>query len=79
MLKGHGNNPKNQGMKLIEIVFFIMIFLTINEYRLIKKYIQNLEKMEPSTLEKGVLKTYKQLKKPINGLNYKLLNNDLNY
>lgn len=57
MLKGHGNNPKNQGMKLIEIVFFIMIFLTINEYRLIKKYIQNLEKMEPSTLEKGVLKT----------------------
>jgi hypothetical protein len=79
VLKGHVNNLKNQAMKLIEIVFFILIFLTINEYRLIKKYIQNLENIEPSTLKKAVLKTYKQLKKPINWLNNKLLTNDLNH
>jgi hypothetical protein len=66
-------------MMIIEVVFVMLIFITLNEYRLIKKHIKNLENIEPTRFDMFLLKLSKLLKKPLNWLNYKLLNNDLNY
>lgn len=66
-------------MKIIEIIFAVFVLLTLNEYRLIKKYIKNLEEIEPSKSEIFLLNINKILKRPLKWFNYKLLNNDLKY
>jgi hypothetical protein len=70
---------KTLKMKIIEVVFIMLILLTLNEYRLIKKHIKNMENLDPTRVEVFLLKLNKQIKRPINWFNYKFLNNDLKY
>ena len=70
---------KTLKMKIIEVVFIMLILLTLNEYRLIKKHIKNMENLDSTWVEVFLLKLNKQIKRPINWFNYKFLNNDLKH
>jgi len=64
-------------------IFLAIVFLLLNEYRLIKKYIQAIMnpegKLEQSIFQKlinGLIKPFVLIK---NWINYELLNDELNY
>lgn len=57
-----------------------LLILLLNEYRLIKKYVKAHENnFEKTTLQKITSVILKPLVALINWIDYKLLNNELNY
>jgi len=67
-------------MNIILYVFVALILLLLNEYRLIKKYVKAHENnFEKTTLQKITLVVLKPIVVLKNWVDYKLLNNELNY
>lgn len=71
---------KNNHMNIVLFVFIALICILLNEYRLIKKYIRAHENNTKKTiLQKSNLFLIKKMNDFKNWLDYKILNNDLNY
>lgn len=71
---------KNNHMNIVLFVFITLICILLNEYRLIKKYIRAHENNTKKTiLQKSNLFLIKKMNDFKNWLDYKILNNDLNY
>ncbi len=67
-------------MNIVLYVVIALVFLLLNEYRLIKKYVKAHENnFERTTLQKITSVILKPLLALINWIDYKLLNNELNY
>ncbi len=67
-------------MNIVLYVFIALIFILLNEYRLIKKYIRAHENNNKKAIfEKFELFLIKQFRELKNWLDYKILNNVLKY
>lgn len=70
-------------MTIFNYVFVLLVLLTLNEYRLIKKYIRALEPRASTKMELLFQKFIRLFTKPLvnitKWINYHLLNNELNY
>ncbi len=67
-------------MNIVLYVVIALVFLLLNEYRLIKKYVKAHEdNFERTTLQKITSVILKPLVALINWIDNKLLNNELNY
>lgn len=67
-------------MNIVLYVVIALVLLLLNEYRLIEKYVKAHENnFERTTLQKITSVILKPLLALINWIDYKLLNNELNY
>ena len=70
-------------MNAVLYVFVFIVVLVLNEYRLIKKHIKGLNNLNNTTQLQTSVGFIQLIVKPIKGMlnwvNYKLLNNELNY
>lgn len=67
-------------MNFILFVFIALILILLNEYRLIKKYIRAIENnFNKNDIKKSNHFFIQKIKNFQNWLDYKILNNDLNY
>ncbi|MBK6984368.1 MAG: hypothetical protein IPL10_17910 [Bacteroidetes bacterium] len=67
-------------MNIVLYVVIALVLLLLNEYRLIKKYVKAHENnFERTTLQKITLVILKPIVALRNWIDYKLLNNELNY
>jgi hypothetical protein len=67
-------------MNIVLYVFIALVFLLLNEYRLIKKYVKAHENnFEKTTFQKLSLVIFKPILAVRNWVDYKLLNNEFNY
>lgn len=67
-------------MNIVLYVFIALVFLLLNEYRLIKKYVKAHENnFEKTTFQKLSLVIFKPIVAVRNWVDYKLLNNELNH
>jgi hypothetical protein len=71
---------KTSIMNIVLYVFIALVFLLLNEYRLIKKYVKAHENnFEKTTFQKLSLVIFKPILAVRNWVDYKLLNNEFNY
>jgi len=67
-------------MNIVLYVVIALVLLLLNEYRLIKKYVKAHENnFERTTFQKIILVILKPIVALRNWIDYKLLNNELNY
>jgi hypothetical protein len=67
-------------MNIVLYVVIALVLLLLNEYRLIKKYVKAHENsFERTTFQKITLVILKPIVALRNWIDYKLLNNELNY
>jgi|JI9StandDraft_1071089.scaffolds.fasta_scaffold40655_3 hypothetical protein len=67
-------------MNIVLYVVIALVLLLLNEYRLIKKYVKAHENnFEKTTFQKLSLVIFKPIVAVRNWVDYKLLNNELNY